>query len=167
MKLRQWSKKEVVQFSKTLLIISTAIFFTIVVLNNLIDYNSNFEFVKHVLSMDTTFPGNSLIYRAITDITFHHIFYWIIILWEAFIAVYMWIGSVNSIRFYKKKKFDWGLRPAIMGLTCALLLWFFAFLTIGGEWFAMWQSQIWNGQDAAFRMFAVNGITLLFLLFKE
>ena len=29
-------------------------------LDNLIDYGSNYEFVKHVLSMDTTFPGNKL-----------------------------------------------------------------------------------------------------------
>ena len=34
---------------------------------NLVDYGSNHEFVKHVLSMDTTFPGNKLMGRAITN----------------------------------------------------------------------------------------------------
>ena len=24
---------------------------------------------------------------------------------------------------------------------------------VGGEWFAMWQSQMWNGQQAAFRFY--------------
>jgi predicted small integral membrane protein len=28
----------------------------------------------------------------------------------------------------------------------------------------MWQSKNWNGQDAAFRMFTVVGIVLLFLV---
>jgi predicted small integral membrane protein len=28
----------------------------------------------------------------------------------------------------------------------------------------MWQSKSWNGQDAAFRMFTVIGIVLLFLV---
>ena len=30
------------------------------------------------------------------------------------------------------------------------LLWFTGFMVVGGEWFAMWQSQAWNGQQAAF-----------------
>jgi predicted small integral membrane protein len=38
---------------------------------------------------------------------------------------------------------------------------------VGGEWFLMWQSKNWNGQDAAFRMFAVVGIVLLFLVQQD
>jgi predicted small integral membrane protein len=45
-----------------------------------------------------------------------------------------------------------------------LLLWLVAFLTIGGEWFLMWQSHIWNGQEEAFRNFAVVGLVLLILM---
>jgi predicted small integral membrane protein len=29
------------------------------------------------------------------------------------------------------------------------MLWFFMFMVIAGEWFAMWQSKTWNGQAAA------------------
>jgi predicted small integral membrane protein len=39
-----------------------------------------------------------------------------------------------------------------------------AFLEVGAEWFLMWQSATWNGQQEAFRMFAVLGIVLLLLL---
>jgi len=31
----------------------------------------------------------------------------------------------------------------------------------------MWQSKNWNGQDAAFRMFTVIGIVLLFLVQQD
>jgi predicted small integral membrane protein len=31
----------------------------------------------------------------------------------------------------------------------------------------MWQSKIWNGQEAAFRMFTVVGIVLLLLVESE
>jgi predicted small integral membrane protein len=48
-----------------------------------------------------------------------------------------------------------------------MLLWLGAFLTIGGEWFLMWQSQTWNGQDAAFKRFLVDGIIFLLLLTPE
>jgi predicted small integral membrane protein len=40
-------------------------------------------------------------------------------------------------------------------------MWLVAFLSVGGEWFLMWQSKTWNGQEAAFRMFTVIGIVLL------
>jgi predicted small integral membrane protein len=43
-------------------------------------------------------------------------------------------------------------------------MWLVAFLSIGAEWFLMWQSHVWNGQEAAFRTFAVVGIVLLILL---
>ncbi len=36
-----------------------------------------------------------------------------------------------------------------------LRLYFFGFLVVGGEWFQMWQSGTWNGQEGAFR-FAVS-----------
>lgn len=48
-----------------------------------------------------------------------------------------------------------------------MLMWLVAFLTVGAEWFLMWQSHIWNGQEAAFRMFTVVGIILLFLMQPE
>ena len=38
-----------------------------VFMGNLMDYNSNYQFVEHVLSMDTTFEGNALMWRAITE----------------------------------------------------------------------------------------------------
>jgi len=31
----------------------------------------------------------------------------------------------------------------------------------------MWQSKTWNGQEAAFRMFAVLGIVLIFMAMKD
>jgi Predicted small integral membrane protein (DUF2165) len=33
-------------------------------------------------------------------------------------------------------------------------------MVVGGEWFAMWQSKLWNGQEAAFRFY----VTLLGVL---
>ena len=56
---------------------------------------------------------------------------------------------------------------AIFALTLGLLQWSIAFLSVGGEWFLMWQSKSWNGQDAAFRMFAVIGVVLLFVSLKD
>jgi predicted small integral membrane protein len=42
-----------------------------------------------------------------------------------------------------------------------------AFLDVGGEWFLMWQSKIWNGQEEAFRMFTIVGVVFLVLAQRE
>ena len=51
---------------KTAMVASTALFALLVAADNLLDYGSNYQFVRHVLSMDTTFPGNALMGRAVT-----------------------------------------------------------------------------------------------------
>ena len=52
-----------VRLAKIAMTAALAAFAFIVTYDNLIDYGSNYEFVKHVLSMDTTFPGNKLMDR--------------------------------------------------------------------------------------------------------
>ena len=56
---------------------------------------------------------------------------------------------------------------AIIALALALLMWLVAFLTVGGEWFLMWQSKTWNGQEVAVRMFTVIGIVLLLVALPD
>jgi len=46
-------------FAKILLLAAVGLFYSLVVLNNTTDFNSNYQFVRHVLMMDTTFPGNN------------------------------------------------------------------------------------------------------------
>jgi predicted small integral membrane protein len=55
----------------------------------------------------------------------------------------------------------------VIALTTSLLMWLVAFLDVGGEWFLMWQSQKWNWQEAAFRMFTSVGVVFLVVLQRE
>ena len=57
----------IVRLAKVAMTAALAAFAFIVTYDNIVDYGTNYEFVKHVLSMDTTFPGNTLMGRAITD----------------------------------------------------------------------------------------------------
>jgi predicted small integral membrane protein len=43
------------------------------------------------------------------------------------------------------------------------VVWYFGFMVIGGEWFAMWQSKSWNGQEAAFRIYMTLLVVLIFV----
>jgi predicted small integral membrane protein len=52
---------------------------------------------------------------------------------------------------------------AVVGLTIGFGLWFFGFIVIGGEYFAMWQSSTWNVQEGAFRFVTMILGGLVFL----
>jgi predicted small integral membrane protein len=155
--------------AKVALVFSVAIFYSFVVLNNITDYNSNYQFVRHVLMMDSTFPGNRGMWRAINSPAWHTIFYLAIIGWETVTMILCWWGGLTMARALRQAPaaFHQAKCVAISGLTFGLLMWFVVFLSVGGEWFLMWQSKNWNGQDAAFRMFTVVGIILLFIAQPE
>jgi predicted small integral membrane protein len=157
------------RLSKIALIAAVGLFLAIVVLNNLTDYKSNYDFVFHVLSMDTTFPGNALMWRAIHSEPVYHAFYASLILWEAAAAVLMFVGAWKlwQARGAGGDAFNRAKNLAIGGLTLNLLLWLVAFITVGGEWFLMWQSSTWNGQAAAGRMFTIVGLVLVFVNAKD
>lgn len=141
----------------------------IVAFGNVTDYQSNFNFVEGVLSMNTTFEGNALMYRAIEIGWFHHLAYIGIIIVEWIIAFACLIGSYQMFKqingskeeFHNAKK--WGL----IGLFLGIALWFFGFQVVGGEWFAMWQSSTWNGLDSAFRLTTFISTSIIILLFKD
>ena len=153
---------------KVLLVFSVAIFYTLVVLNNTTDYNSNYQFVRHVLMMDSTFPGNHGMWRAINSPAIHTAFYISIIAWEALTMILCWWGGARmAAAIGSAEAFGRAKNLAIVALTLSLLQWSVAFLSVGGEWFLMWQSRSWNGQDAAFRIFTVIGIVLLLVALKD
>jgi predicted small integral membrane protein len=155
--------------AKILLVAGIALFYTLVVFDNLTDFDSNYQFVHHVLSMDTTFPGNHAMWRALPSPTIHLIFYLSIIAWEFATMVLLWLSVVRLVRTLRGSgvAFHAAKRFAIASLTLSMLMWLVAFLVVGAEWFLMWQSHTWNGQEAAFRMFAVVGIVLLIVMQPE
>jgi predicted small integral membrane protein len=154
------------RIAKATLVFAIALYSTLIVLNNITDYASNFQFVRRVLMMDSTFPNNDAMWRAINSPATHTLFYITIIIWESLTMILCWWGGVKLVRNLKAPaaSFSQSKSVAIAGLTLSMLIWLVAFLTIGGEWFLMWQSKTWNGQEAAFRMFTIVGIVLIFLV---
>jgi predicted small integral membrane protein len=155
--------------AKTSLVFAVALYHSVVVFNNVTDYNSNFQFVRHILMMDSTFPSNTGMWRALNSPTSHTIFYLAIILWESVIMILCWWGAARLATNVSAGAggFNRAKDVAIAGLTLSLLMWLVAFLTVGGEWFLMWQSKAWNGQEQAFRMFTVIALVLLLVVLPD
>ncbi|EYT56814.1 membrane protein [Leucobacter sp. UCD-THU] len=130
---------------------SAGLFALFVFAGNFMDYDSNYQFVKHVLSMDTTFEGNALMWRAITAPWVWTVGYIGIIVAEGVFAVLAIVGAVKLFlrRAAGVAEYDaarkWGYAAYALGFA----IWFIGFIVIGSEWFAMWQSDTWNGKDTA------------------
>jgi predicted small integral membrane protein len=142
-----------VRLSKIVMTGGLALFCVLVTLGNITDYGSNWAFVQHVLSMDTIFPESDLKWRAVTDPTLQQAAYMAIIAIEGLTGLAFLTATVLMARKLTAPKVEFQRAKAVtaVGVLLGFGLWFIGFMVIGGEWFAMWQSQIWNGQDSAFQ----------------
>lgn len=157
------------RLSRLSLVAAVALFFTAVAWGNVVDYGSNFAFVQHVLTMDTTFQSPAIMDRAIASPAAHHAAYQAIIGWQILTAALCWGGVW---RLWRARRDSGAVQDrakglAILGLTAGFLLYTTGFVTIGGEWFAMWQSNAWNGQRSAHIFLTFIGIVLLYLVLPE
>jgi predicted small integral membrane protein len=157
----------IIRLCKVSLVAAIAFFFTLVAYGNLSDYGSNEQLVRHVLSMDTTFPASSLRWRAINTPGLQTACYWLIIATELAAAAVLWIGCIRLLGALGSTGFHRAKAVAAAGLTLGFLLYAVGFIVIGGEWFAMWQSQTWNVQEKALGFLAMMGVILIILLLPE
>ena len=147
-----------IRLVKTTMVASVALFALLTAYNNVADYGSNYAFVRHTLTMDTTFPDNVLKDRAITSPVAWTLAYWAIILTEAAVGVVLAFAAWRLGRSLRRPaSFNAAKQYVVIGVGLGFLLWFTGFMVAGGEWFLMWQSRQWNGQEAAFRFY----VTLL------
>ncbi|PWJ76942.1 putative small integral membrane protein [Pseudaminobacter salicylatoxidans] len=153
------------RYSKIVMCLCLAAFAFLVAFGNITDYGSNYAFVQHVLSMDTTFPGNALMYRSITNPALWTAGYWLIIAGEALTCILFLIAAWRlwQARMASGAVFNQAKRFVVVAATVGFLVWYFGFMVIGGEWFAMWQSQTWNGQEAAFKFYMTILAVLIFV----
>ncbi|HKH80542.1 MAG TPA: DUF2165 domain-containing protein [Methylovirgula sp.] len=138
-------------------------------IDNIIDYPTNFEVVRHVMSMDATPPGNRLMGRAITSETLHSLVYWIIIATELLYGSLCIFGALRLFGAQRSlaRSFNSAKGAAVLGLAIGFTLYFFGFLVIGGEWFQMWRAGQWNMQEPAFRFIGCIGLVLVFLCLPD
>lgn len=158
-----------IRVAKTATVAAIALFASLVTFGNLTDYGTNLAFVQHVLSMDTIFAWSTIGYRAITNPALQHAAYAVIIAAEGVTALLCWIGAAALVRrlYAEAAAFNRAKGPAVVGLTLGFLLWQVGFMSIGGEWFGMWQSRQWNGVPSAFRFASIIIAVLIFVALPD
>lgn len=157
----------------TVMVGINALYMLLVAFGNITDYGTNFDFVSHVLSMDTTNFGapagegldSDVMWRAIEADWVHHLAYIGVIIWESAAAIVLLCSLWAWLRASRTRSFDLARRLGTIGLAMILVLFMGGFIAIGGEWFQMWRSTSWNGLEPAFRnsVLAAFGIVLMHL----
>lgn len=155
----------ITRLAKIAICLVLGLFCLLVSFDNVTDYATNYIFVQHVLSMDTTLPSSSLKYRAISNPVVWQLAYAAIIAAEGVAGLLFVVGAAAlwRVRRAPGATFNRAKSYAIAAATLAFLIWFFGFMVVGGEWFAMWESPAWNGQEGAFR-FCMVVVAVLILL---
>jgi predicted small integral membrane protein len=162
------------RIAKVVMVGCLALFALLVAFDNLTDYDTNYAFVRHVVLMDTTFPGNALLYRRITSPALWRAAYALIIAGEGLTGACLVIATISMSRCLRSGsmsrclrsggiRFNRAKRFVSIGAATGFLVWFFGFMVVGGEWFSMWQSPQWNGQAAAFRFYMTLLAVLIFV----
>lgn len=140
---------------------TVALYVSLVAFGNITDFDTNQQFVRHVLAMDTTFKDPDLMWRALTSHGLQDTAYLAIIAWETAAAAVLLAGTALWAVGLRRGGFARARHVSTLGLLMVVLLFGVGFLAIGGEWFSMWQSKNWNGLEAATRNLTVAGIALV------
>ncbi len=147
------------------MITALAFFFTLIAINNCIAPEFNQPYVKHVLAMDTI-PNNPVVdHRAIKNSHLQKIIFYLITSSQILAGVCCWIGSIQLLRhlYAPQESFNQAKSIALFGLFIGFCLYLIGFITIGGEWFFMWQSPSWNGQNTAGLFLNFILLTMIFV----
>jgi len=154
-----------VRLTKVFFALAIGLFALLVAADNVIDYGTNYAFVQHVFSMDTIFPDSRLTWRAIRNPVLWQAGYWLIILGEALTALLFLAGAMRLLSAVRApaEKFEAAKAWVVVGAGIGFAVWFVGFMLVGGEWFQMWQSSQWNGQQSAFRFYVTILLVLVFI----
>lgn len=144
--------------SAAVLTATVALYIALVAFGNITDFGTNREFVRHVLAMDTTFQDEDLMWRAVTSRAWQDTAYVAIIVWETASALVLIAATGLWLR---RRALRRARLLSTVGLLMLLALFGAGFIAVGGEWFAMWQSEKWNGLESATRIILLTSVALL------
>jgi predicted small integral membrane protein len=157
-----WSFWRTARVVASLVVLMAAAYFLIVAFDNISNptnpTGSNWPFVEGVLSGDGTPPGNGFEWRFIDASWFQVMAYIGIIAGETLAAIGLIVGGILGLRRSgARDAWELGQRWTLLGALFGLLVFFLGFITVGGNWFVMYENAKWNGLEPAFQ----NTVTTL------
>ena len=157
---------KMIRIYKAITVLLLAGYFSMVVFNNLFDYQTNLNYMQHTMNMDTLAAREIHGWRSINSPHLHNILFLLVIIMETAVALLCFAGGIKLLDTGNVQKRHLGKELRTCGLTLALVIWFGVFFIIAGEWFLAWQTP-WNALPSASRIMTTTGIVLIFINLPE
>ena len=163
-----WSVWRTARVVASIFVLMTASYYLVVGFDNITNPTnpnaSNWPFVQGVLSGDGVPADSGFEWRFIDATWFQAAGYIMIITMETLTGILMLIGGILGLR-RSGSTHRWGLAQkwTFAGGTVGLLVFFFGFITVGGNWFIMYLNSKWNGLAPAFQNSVMTALTLIFV----
>ena len=152
-KARQHLKFSVLaRLSKGVIALCVGLFTLVIATGHLVDFESNFDFVRYILSritLDPWFRGShDMVWLSMNSPTTHFFFYCFMIISEMGAGLFCTTGSYLILKnaVSAQKDFYLGKSLFLLGGMIAVMSLYFSFSIIGSEWFMIWTSTEWNSQ---------------------
>ena len=157
-----WNVWRVARTAVSVPVLMTETYYLVVAFDNITYPASNWAFVKGVLSGDGTPPDNGFEWRAVDATWFQVAGYVGVITGETLTGLILAGGGVAGLR-RGRTAIGWAgaQRLTLVGCTLGLLVFYFGFITVGGNWFIMYLNSKWNGLEPAFQNSAMTAFTLI------
>jgi predicted small integral membrane protein len=143
----------------------TAAYYLVVAFDNITNPPSNWVFVQGVLEGDGLPRGTGFQWREI-DVTWFQVLSYVgIIAGETLTGLALAVaGFVGLRRTAQVPAWVAAQRLTLVGCTLGLLVFFFGFITVGGNWLVMYLNAKWNGLEPAFQNSVMTVATALVVL---
>lgn len=147
------------------LLLGTAVTAAVAALNNLTAPGANLDFVRHIMTMDTTNRDRGVRWREVRSPALHRAAFAAILVCELAVAALGLAGSfflavnltAGAEAWESAKLFGY------LAFLAALAVWFLIIQVVGAEWYVSWQSEKWNAIRDSIRinLITVAGIIIL------
>jgi predicted small integral membrane protein len=167
-KVANWSVWRVARIVASIFVLMTASYYLVVGFDNITNptnpNGSNWPFVQGVLSGDGVPADSGFEWRFIDATWFQAAGYVMIMTLETVTGILLLIGGLLGLR-RSGVTVSWGRaqRWTYAGGTVGLTVFFFGFITVGGNWFIMYLNSKWNGLTPAFQNSVMTALTMIFV----
>ena len=159
----------VARIAASILVLMTASYYLVVAFDNITNPSNpnagNWNFVKGVLSGDGVPADSGFEWRFIGATWFQVVSYVGVIVGEALTGLVLLFAGVQGLR-RSAQRAQWASvqRFTFLGSILGLLVFYFGFMVVGGNWFIMYLNSKWNGMTPAFQNSVMTAFTLVVVL---
>lgn len=162
---KQWDLWRTARLIVGVVVLIAASYYLVVAFDNITNPDSNWAFVRGVLSFDGVPADSGFGWRKLDSHALQVIAYVLIIAGETISGLLLAWGGVRALRTTASPaRWAASQRLSLLGCAVGLLVFWFGFIVVGGNWWVMYLNAKWNGLEPAFQNATLTALTAVGIL---